>query len=244
MHGKMLRESFLRRCLHALLTATGAAAIALFLSGNVCRAADPPPAVPAAPPAKGEKIRLFGTVELKNDKGPLPGWARVIRENKAHPSFSPGKMIARNIRWDDFKAKAGGKSGLELLRYVHRFWNSRPYIEDIANWGQRDYWEFPCEFIKKSGDCEDYAIAKYFTLKELGIPAETMRIVVVRIGARNDEAHAVLVVYMGGDAYVLDNLSPDVLSHTARIFRSYVPHFSINETGRWVHFKTRDSKKK
>ena len=109
-------------------------------------------------------------------------------------------------------------------------------MEDIVNWKQQDYWEIPAEFLKKSGDCEDYSIIKYFTLKELGIAPESMRIVVVRDTIRNF-AHAVLAVYVNGDAFILDNLSNSVLSHTK--LRQYSPQYSVNEFGRWAHMKGR-----
>ena len=125
---------------------------------------------------------------------------------------------------------------MDLLRYVNAFWNTWPYKEDIANWHKQDYWAIPAEFLKKSGDCEDYSIIKYFTLKELGIPPEKMRIVVVRDTVRNF-AHAILAVYLNGDVYILDNLSNTVLSHTR--LRQYMPQYSVNEFSRWAHLKGR-----
>ena len=113
------------------------------------------------------------------------------------------------------------------------------YREDIENWGREDYWAIPAEFIARSGDCEDYAIAKYFTLKELGIPPKSMRIVVLRDTIRN-LAHAVLAVYMDGEAYILDNVTDIVLPHTR--IRNYRPQFSVNEFGRWTHIKGKTPK--
>ena len=52
-------------------------------------------------------------------------------------------------------------------------------------WGVMDYWETPAEFFQKSGDCEDFAIAKYFALRDLGFPASQMRIVVLKDTLRN-----------------------------------------------------------
>ena len=106
----------------------------------------------------------------------------------------------------------------------------------MVNWGKPDYWAVPAQFLKKSGDCEDYAIAKYFTLKELGFPPGDMRIVVLRDTIRN-LAHAVLVVYLDGEAYVLDNLSNVVQPHSR--LRNYDPQYSVNENGRWTHIKGR-----
>ena len=193
-------------------------------------------AVQPAAPAHDPKVQLFGTVEFKRPLSSLPGWLDLLKRNKMDPIFIPGKVFKKGVTWDAFKAKSPVNNKMELLRYVNSFWNTWPYVEDIVNWGQEDYWEIPAEFLKKSGDCEDYSIIKYFTLKELGIPPESMRIVVVRDTIRNF-AHAVLVVYLSNDAFILDNLSNSVLSHTK--VRQYSPQYSVNEFGRWAHMKGR-----
>ena len=195
--------------------------------------AEPESVKPGAP---GAKVQLFGTVEFKRPLSSLPNWLDLLKRNAKDPIFIPGKYFKKNVTWDSFREKAQGKSPMELLRYVNAFWNTWPYKEDIVNWGVEDYWAIPAEFLKKSGDCEDYAIVKYFTLKELGIPRENMRIVVVRDTVRN-LAHAVLAVYLDGDAYILDNLSNAVLSHSR--IRQYSPQYSVNEVGRWAHLKGR-----
>lgn len=203
---------------------------------------DLPSAEASASPAAAvavPKIKLFGTVEFKRPLSSLPAWLDLLKRNQADPIFIPEKHFNKKMTWAQFKEKAKGKNPMNLLRYVNSFWNTWPYREDIENWGQADYWEIPAEFLKKSGDCEDYSIIKYFTLKELGIPPETMRIVVVRDTIRN-MAHAVLVVYMNNDAYVLDSLSNVVLSHTR--FGHYSPQYSVNEFGRWAHLKGRKLK--
>lgn len=205
---------------------------------------DLPSAAMAEPPAPSSasaasKIKLFGTVEFKRPLSSLPAWLDLLKRNHADPIFLPEKHFNKKVTWAQFKEKAKGKNAMDLLRYVNSFWNTWPYREDIDNWGQEDYWEIPAEFLKKSGDCEDYSIIKYFTLKELGIPPETMRIVVVRDTIRN-MAHAVLVVYMNNNAYVLDSLSNAVLSHTR--FSHYSPQYSVNEFGRWAHLKGRKLK--
>ena len=189
-----------------------------------------------ATPAHDSKVQLFGTVEFTRPLSTLPGWLDLLKRNQMDPIFIPGKVFKKGVTWDTFKAKAPLNNKMELLRYVNSFWNTWPYVEDIVNWRQEDYWEIPAEFLKKSGDCEDYSIIKYFTLKELGIPPENMRVVVVRDTIRNF-AHAVLVVYLNADAFILDNLSNSVLSHTK--VRQYSPQYSVNEFGRWAHMKGR-----
>lgn len=203
---------------------------------------DLPPAEPvseAKPDSAAPKIKLFGTVEFKRPLSSLPGWLDLLKRNQADPIFVPGKHFNKKVTWEQFKEKTKGKTTMDLLRYVNSFWNTWPYREDVDNWGQQDYWEIPAEFLKRSGDCEDYSIIKYFTLKELGIPPETMRIAVIRDTIRN-MAHAVLVVYLQNDAYVLDSLSNAVLSHSR--FRHYSPQYSVNEFGRWAHLKGRKLK--
>ena len=200
------------------------------------------PSAPSASPAaqtadaSDSKVQLFGTVEFKRPLSTLPGWLDLLKRNGMDPVFIPGKAFKKGVTWESFKSKAPQGNKMELLRYVNSFWNTWPYVEDIVNWKQEDYWEIPAEFLKKSGDCEDYSIIKYFTLKELGIAPESMRIVVVRDTIRNF-AHAVLAVYVNGDAFILDNLSNSVLSHTK--LRQYSPQYSVNESGRWAHMKGR-----
>ncbi|MBO4312905.1 MAG: transglutaminase-like cysteine peptidase [Desulfovibrio sp.] len=187
----------------------------------------------------GKKVQLFGTVEFKRPLQSLPQWLSVIKKNGESPVFVKGKPFKKNVSWDNLKSGAAGKKGIDLLRFVNTFWNTWPYREDILNWKVEDYWAIPAEFLARSGDCEDYSIAKYFTLKELGVSPEKMRIVVLRDTVRN-LAHAVLAVYMDGDAYILDNLSNAVLSH--KRLRQYTPQYSVNESGRWAHIKARPKK--
>ena len=125
---------------------------------------------------------------------------------------------------------------LEKLNIVNRFWNLWPYCTDPEVYGKPDYWAAPYQFLSKSGDCEDYCIIKYFTLKELGVSIDDMRIVVVKETIRNI-GHAILAVYDGDKIYILDNLSEAV--RPAERVRNYVPQFSVNEKYRWVHVKAR-----
>lgn len=190
------------------------------------------PAKPSAPPHT--TLRLFGTVEFRRPLSSLPGWLELLKRNAQHGIFTPGQVLKKGVTWAQFRAGAAGKKGVSLLRYVNAFWNAWPYREDRDVWGREDYWAIPQEFLRRSGDCEDYAIIKYFTLKELGLSPKTMRIVVVRDTVRN-LGHAVLAVYMDGTAYILDNLSNAILPHDR--LRQYRPQYSVNEQGRWAHLQ-------
>lgn len=225
----------------ALIAAVcGAALLLLTGMGALAAPAETPgaEAAPSAPAGRGAShgIKLFGTVEFRRPLSTLPGWLDVLERNAASPIFRPDKQFNRSTSWAQLRQRAEGKSPREVLRLVNSFWNSWPYREDQVNWGKQDYWAAPAQFLKKSGDCEDYAIVKYFTLKELGIAPDSMRIVILRDTIRN-LAHAVLVVYLDDEAYVLDNLSNVVQPHTR--LRNYSPQYSVNEHGRWTHIKGR-----
>ena len=88
------------------------------------------------------------------------------------------------------------------------------------------------EFLARSGDCEDYAIAKYQSLRMLGWPPEALRLVVVQDVLR-DLPHAVLAAYLDGAIYILDNLSDTALEQSR--VENYVPYYSVNEITRWAH---------
>lgn len=118
------------------------------------------------------------------------------------------------------------------LDTINRYLNRASYITDIVNWQKTDYWATIQQFFDKEGDCEDYAIAKYYSLKSLGFDKDQMRIVVVQ-DINLNIAHAVLAVYLGEKIWILDNqisrvITDDKINH-------YVPLYSINETAWWLH---------
>ena len=182
------------------------------------------------------KPRLFGTVEFRRPLEKQQNWLSVLRRNAEEPVFSEGKLLGGSVTWGELRAKAAGRPLGEMLDVVNRFWNAWPYRPDREVWGSKDYWATPAEFLSRSGDCEDYCIAKYFTLRELGVPAGDMRIVVVRETVRG-AVHAVLAVYEGRQVHILDNLVEHV--RPMRRVRNYRPHFSVNENGRWMHVKAK-----
>lgn len=128
----------------------------------------------------------------------------------------------------------------DKLRRVNDFFNRRiRFAEDQLIWNQGDYWATPMETLAKGqGDCEDFTIAKYFTLIEAGIASEQLRLVYVkaRIGGLSStlqQAHMVLAWYASPDAepLVLDNLITDIRPAARR--PDLVPVFSFNSQGIW-----------
>lgn len=137
------------------------------------------------------------------------------------------------------------------VQAVNAFFNDRlQFADDQDTWGQADYWASPLESLQRGrGDCEDYAIAKYFTLLGLGIPPSRLRLVYARaaaagsvialISGRADptagrmQSHMVLAYYppRGGEPQVLDNLIDDI--RPALLRPDLTPVFSFNQTGLW-----------
>lgn len=120
------------------------------------------------------------------------------------------------------------------LQQVNAFFNQIPYSDDFANWDSKDYWATPIEALgTNAADCEDYAIAKYFTLRELGVDPEKLRITYVKAIELN-QAHMVLAYYRKPDAIplILDNLKDEILSADKR--KDLVPVYSFNAEGLWL----------
>lgn len=125
------------------------------------------------------------------------------------------------------------------LRGVNDFFNRRVrWVDDIQVWGQEDYWATPLETMGKGqGDCEDYSIAKYITLKQLSISSQYLRMIYVRarIGrSQITQAHMVLGYYSTPDAepLVLDNIVPSITPASQRT--DLDPLFSFNSDGLWA----------
>ncbi|BAN34267.1 predicted periplasmic protein [Sulfuricella denitrificans skB26] len=120
------------------------------------------------------------------------------------------------------------------LELVNRFFNTLPFVSDQEHWGKMDYWATPTEFLATNGgDCEDFAIAKYLTLREIGVPAERLRITYVKAMTLN-QAHMVLTYYPTPDAepLVLDNLQPDIKPASQR--QDLIPVYSFNGDNLWL----------
>ncbi len=189
-----------------------------------------------APPPTG--IRLFGTVEFRGELKNMPKWQRVVAAENRSPTFN--KDLSQFMRpalfkqWQELVERAKGLSEKEKLRAVNVFFNRWPYRTDMEIYKVEDYWATPAEFLKNSGDCEDYAITKFYALKKLGVAPEGMRVVALRDTIRNI-GHAVLAVYTDNAAYILDNLTDMVMTHER--FSQYAPQYSVNEIYRWAHVK-------
>lgn len=174
---------------------------------------------------------LFGTREIRSDNiHPFKKWTAVMQRFES-PANTPA--ASRRVKlWKAEIQRLQGKSRAEQIAGINAFLNAIPYVEDINNYSTRDYWATPDEFLARGGDCEDFAIAKYVSLRALGFLPQQLRIAIVQDQVKNIP-HAILVVYSGAESFVLDNQDKQV--EPAALVTRYKPIFSINSTSWWLH---------
>ena len=161
-------------------------------------------------------------------------FSQISRKSQAlYGPLGAGK--GRIDAWQNLMATQKQGSELERLQVVNRFFNQQlRYVEDIDLWHEVDYWATPVQaLIKGAGDCEDYAIAKYFSLRRMGIPSEKLRITYVK-ALRQNRAHMVLTYYSSPQAQplVLDSLMDAIKPASQRT--DLLPVYAFNGEGLWL----------
>ncbi len=137
--------------------------------------------------------------------------------------------------WVKLMKQPATMNEIDRLKKVNRFFNLFHFVDDIQLWGVKNYWATPLEFIGvNGGDCEDYSIAKYFTLLELGIPDEKMRITMVKAVNLN-QYHMVLAYYDTPSSIplILDNIDGLIKPATKR--NDLIPVYSFNGSQLWLN---------
>jgi predicted transglutaminase-like cysteine proteinase len=184
---------------------------------------------PAAPPHSG----LFGTDEVYSaDNAAFTKWNGMLARHRAQLAEAGSCDGCIAAEWRDLIARLSALPFRAKLEAVNAALNRHPYVTSMRNWGESNRWETPLEFLRKGGQCQDYAIAKYLALRAAGIPADRLRLVVLR-DMRLGIDHAVAVAYGEGEAWVLDNQSAALV--TADSLLHYQPYYSISEQGWWLH---------
>lgn len=145
-------------------------------------------------------------------RGRIGRWEALIRDNKDVPEK-------------------------EKLKRVNQFFNQVRFLPDQKHWGKKDYWATPIEFLSTNGgDCEDFTIAKYFTLVKLGVRSERLRLTYVKALKPNpvSQSHMVLTYFTTPDAepLILDNLVKQM--RPAHMRQDLVPVYSFNGEGLWL----------
>ena len=153
--------------------------------------------------------------------------------SKAEQKYGKSARL-RLVAWENLIITDNSQTELEKLEKVNQFFNQMEFVEDIDHWGNKDYWATPIEFLgTQGGDCEDFTIAKYFTLKAMGIEEEKLNLTYVKALTYN--VHHMVLTYFstpGSEPLVLDNIVADIKPASQR--RDLLPIYSFNGTGLWL----------
>ncbi|MBD1602045.1 cysteine protease LapG [Pseudomonas typographi] len=190
-------------------------------------AACPPPRLRAA-------CLLWLALWLPGNGWALPMWNFDTVMARAELRYGQLGSAEQRLRaWQTMLDQAQGLPPRQQLDAVNRFFNRQlSFRDDQQIWGQDDYWATPVEaLVKGAGDCEDYAIAKYFSLRRLGVPAQNLRITYVKALQQRNQAHMVLAWYEApeADPLVLDNLVADIAPASQR--DDLVPVYAFSAEG-------------
>lgn len=176
---------------------------------------------------------------------PLIAYMNITETLLAKIEAKYNKHARKRIEsWQTLLETSTGLSDTEKLDAVNNFFNTNVmFINDQALWGKEDYWATPLEALSiGAGDCEDYSIAKYFTLKKLGVDEEKLRITYVK-AIELGQAHMVLTYFENKRSVplVLDNIDAEI--KPANLRNDLVPVYSFNGGGLWLA-KSRGSGKR
>ena len=194
----------------------------------------------AAPAGQAAKPSFFNSQEVESTNlKPFTKWTEALEKYSKENALvqkegctSTQFTACHYLQWRKFLGTLVGKDKVAQITEVNTYMNKATYIADETNWGQKDYWASPGEFMAKFGDCEDYAITKFMSLALLGFDANNLRVVAVK-DLNLKVGHAILAVFFDDKVYILDNQISQVVE--AKSIRHYEPVFSINQTKWWHH---------
>lgn len=174
---------------------------------------------------------LFASIPLPGAPHSLIVTEQVLQQLEG----KHGRPAARRIEhWSRLVAENQDADDFQKLRLVNDFFNQVRFVDDEIVWGVKDYWATPLELlIEDAGDCEDYSIAKYFSLRALGIDEKKLRITYVTALELN-QAHMVLAYYPtpSSTPLLLDNLDPAIRPANERT--DLRPVYSFNADDLWL----------
>lgn len=179
---------------------------------------------------------LFGSTEKSSRNiRPFTKWNGVM--SKIDRMMRPQNINSNGDlqNWKNAVLSLKNLDAEQQINRVNDMMNAVDYVTDNKNYGQSDYWATLSEFLNRGGDCEDFAIAKYVSLKALGFPEERLRIAIVHDNYKNIP-HAILIVYANDNAYVLDNQMKKVM-RASELSERYKPLYTINRNAWWLHKK-------
>jgi predicted transglutaminase-like cysteine proteinase len=174
-------------------------------------------------------LLVFGLPAKSVPKLNIEGIVAALDDNYGQRAAQRGRA------WLAIMANAVDDSAADKLAQVNGFFNQLQFIDDSKLWGVENYWATPIEFIGvNGGDCEDFAIAKYFSLLELGISDDKMRITMVKSLTLN-QYHMVVAYYPtpGAVPLILDNIDGEIKPADQR--NDLLPVYSFNGKKLWLN---------
>jgi uncharacterized membrane protein YdjX (TVP38/TMEM64 family)/predicted transglutaminase-like cysteine proteinase len=172
-----------------------------------------------------------------------PAWQQVMEENARNPVFTEGGAAAfppaYGEYWKNLLEAARNMDPLRKARLVSGFINTQfNGIQDKTVYGIGEKWASPGEFVhNRGGDCEDFAIIKYFALRSLGYPPEQLRILIVEVPSYK-VWHALLALLTLDRVYIFDNnFRPHdlALPQSSQLAAFFKLHVAFNEDGAWYY---------
>ena len=155
-------------------------------------------------------------------------WIKAVK-------YEYGERASRRVTaWRELIATLDNKNERKQLEEINLFFNQLYFVDDIRLWGKKDYWATPLEFLgSNAGDCEDFTIAKYFSLLELGVPDKKLRLIYLKALDFN-QFHMVLAYYPTPSSVplILDNIDKEIKLATERT--DLLPIYSFNGQHLWL----------
>lgn len=215
-----------------------------WLVGAICGLSVFPAEAPAGTGIS--ESRLFdGLVEIQVDGFlELPSWDDV------HRRLADQQTLVRDCRGGGTCRSEGAGVLADVLdrlatqdrrtqvNEINRLFNRRPYVSDVEQFNLPDKWQSPLDLLEGGGDCEDFAIAKYFALRQLGVPDDDLRIVVAQ-EPTSGSGHAFLAVALEGREMILDY---DVSRPVRQTLTPVRPRYAFNASKRWLFVPRRGSR--
>lgn len=234
--------SYFTRTYHTITNTIAGIAMAVILSIGLTSTAE----ASLKPFERNQTMRdasplLLGITEVPSENiAKFPKWVSAMARSKAEQQYISASACNQDragsdcamAKWQHYinSIKHYPKDSQVIL--INDYVNKQRYARDVSLWNVGDYWATPKQFFENGGDCEDFAITKFISLRMLGIPNEDMRIVVAN-DRLSRNIHAVLAVRVGNETYYLDNQVKKVLP--THHLKRYQPIYSINETNWWKH---------
>lgn len=163
-------------------------------------------------------------------------WQRILLAHNPTRTFEDGviqSIPSASFHWKNLVSQYNSWPSEKKLQYVNGFFNRWAQGSDLKIYGQEEYWATPEEFLtNEGGDCEDFAIIKYFALQYLGWSTDDMWIILGR-SIQQDSNHAILLVRDGKGLFVLDNLSKPhyLLIPEKQYMQNFIPQWALGVDG-------------